>query len=130
MYRGSAARPGLGLLVMGMFWIVFGSATLSACGGASGARTCGGAPVAFLVIGLLLFVGGLLLIEFRRRPRASRGYNPAVPPPIVVPDPGVALGLPKIRCAYCGTMYDSEASTCPACGAPPGRPTPRSPGLK
>ena len=77
----------------------------------------------FSIIGLvtlLAFIGGILALA----------YTPMVPTPPQQPQPPAPIQervireeitktevIVKIRCSYCGTLYDETLNKCPNCGA-------------
>jgi hypothetical protein len=77
----------------------------------------------FSIIGLvtlLAFIGGILALA----------YTPMVPTPPQQPQPYAPIQervireeitkkevIVKIRCSYCGTLYDETLDKCPNCGA-------------
>ena len=113
---GSRLRRGIGVVTMGIFLLVLGASVTSVYWAANG-QGCGIA-VFFVLFGLVLLVGGVVIVVVPRRPRRPLGYNPAVPPPLL-PIPGAAPQAPtQVRCRYCEAMSAATLSTCPSCGAP------------
>jgi hypothetical protein len=118
---------GIGLILTGLFLILFGGAGYDACASQlpieGSSPSCGGILV-FLGIGVLLVIAGAvaLAVTYGRQGRfVQQVPDPSLPPPVfqpVVVQQAVVGGRVEIRCAYCGTLYDATARSCPSCGAP------------
>jgi hypothetical protein len=116
--KGRLSR-GIPLIAFGAFWILLATVGLSSCL-ASPSGNCA-IPGAFLGIGtLVILVGVLVILTSPFRPPALT-YDPAVPPPLIQPlviKDTVREQVVKARCRYCGSLAEVTATACPTCGAP------------
>jgi len=119
---------GIGLVVFGLFLAIIGGAGYSDCtstvpvNGMS--MDCGGWGV-FIGLGVVLLIIGLVLIlASGSGPRVIQQVpDPSIPPPVIQPvivQQTVERQVVKVRCRYCGNLYDVTARACPSCGAPVG----------
>lgn len=126
---GTMANLGAGivLIVFGLFLAVVGAALWSTCsssvpvtGSTSG---CSGFALP-LFLGIVLVVLGIVVLALqlgRRTTRIQQAPDPSVPPPLIRPvviQQTVEKEVVKVRCQYCGNLFDVTAKTCPSCGAP------------
>jgi uncharacterized membrane protein YidH (DUF202 family) len=121
-------RQGASLIVFGLVFVVFGGFVYSLCTTQAPvgnlAPNCTG-PAVVLGIGIFVIVVGVILVAASgRRPRVIQQVaDPSVPPPIIQPvvvQQTVEHDVVKIRCPFCGSLYDVTAKACPSCGAPVG----------
>jgi hypothetical protein len=81
--------------------VVFGFSVLSVAG------MCGG-----LIVGMIVdMVGGILGIVWQ--PASSGSVSPVVQ---VIKEEEIIF---KVRCSYCGSLYEETLDKCPYCGAHP-----------
>ena len=119
---------GIGLVVFGLFLAIGGGAGYSSCTSmvpvngispdCSGWGWLIGLGVILLIVGVVLIVaGGTSARVIQQVP------DPSVPPPVIQPvvvQQTVERQVVKVRCPYCGNLYDVTARACPSCGAPVG----------
>jgi hypothetical protein len=123
------AAPGIALIVVGIVLAVVGGIAYSTCSSVptvgSATPSCGGFG-AIVGLGILLLIVGAIVAAIgagARTTRIQQVPDPSVPPPIIQPvviNQTVERDTVKVRCRYCGNLYDVTATHCPACGAPVG----------
>jgi len=116
----------VGLIVIGFLFTVIGAVTWNLC--ASGPTVNGvapdcGAPVAFVVLGVLILLVGIVLAAVWAAGGRKTIYpstDPAVPPPLIHPvvvQQTVVQQTVEVRCRYCGGLNPVTAIKCSSCGA-------------
>ena len=86
------------------------------------APSCGG-PEAFVVIGVVLLIVGIVLVvvtAFGGRRTIYPTTDPAVPPPLIQPvvvQQTVVEQSVEVRCRFCGALNPVTAAHCTSCGA-------------
>jgi len=72
--------------------------------------------VFFVIIAIFVIVS--FILGFRRMLRFGHVENQVFPEnPQVVREKEIIREVVKIRCSYCGTLYDQKLDKCPNCGA-------------
>ncbi|HYA71160.1 MAG TPA: zinc ribbon domain-containing protein [Thermoplasmata archaeon] len=117
----------VGLIVFGLFLAIIGGAGYSSCAAMPVVNgfnpDCGGWGWLIGLGAFLLVIGIVLLVVrgLRRTTVVQQVPDPSVPPPIIQPvivQQTVERQVVKVRCPYCGNLYDVTAKACPSCGAP------------
>jgi|GEM_PF-3344023 len=120
---------GIALLVIGLFIAIGGGIVWSTCSSAPAVGGVGPDCSGFaapLLLGMVFVVIGAIVLAVqlgRRTTRIQQVPDPSVPPPIIRPvviQQTIERETVKVRCQYCGNLYDVTAKECPSCGAPVG----------
>ncbi|HYA58138.1 MAG TPA: hypothetical protein VEH57_06735 [Thermoplasmata archaeon] len=119
----------IALLVMGFSIVIFGAIGYSVCSSAAAtpgmSTNCGGFGWV-IGFGVIILLSGVVLLVVglgEGRGVIQEVPDPSVPPPLIQPvvvQQTVERQVVKVRCTYCGNLYDVTAKSCPSCGAPVG----------
>ena len=72
--------------------------------------------VFFAIVAIFIVIS--FILGFRRMLRFGRVEDQAFPEsPQVVREKEIIREVVKIRCSYCGSLYDENLDKCPNCGA-------------
>ncbi len=70
----------------------------------------------FVIVAIFVIIS--FILGFRRMLRFGQVENQVFPEnPQVVREKEIIREVVKIRCSYCGTLYDETLDKCPNCGA-------------
>jgi hypothetical protein len=70
----------------------------------------------FVIVAIFVIIS--FILGFRRMLKFGQAENQVFPEnPQVVREKEIIREIVKVRCAYCGTLYDQTLDKCPNCGA-------------